>query len=212
MSRFSRVCLAGLLVFLGCTTQGPLGPVASLKPLLVAIDEGQAETPRAPEVRNGNIVLARLKPIVDSQPEPLGAALLLVDTSASRALGLGEELRILRRLSEGIARSAGPKTPIVVAAYDQTVEAVFDGAAGDFGDAALKGLRRRLALGASNLGAALAWAGEHARARAQAGGARDGRRGDRRRDRRRYAARRRGAAWDEGSGAARRDRGRRHPR
>ncbi len=114
-------------------------------------------------VRNGNLVLARVTPIVGSQPEPLGSTLLLVDTSASRALGMAEQGRIVKRLCASIARSAGPKTPVVVAAYDQTLEPVFEGAAADFGDAAIDAMRQRLALGASDLEAALAWAGQRAR-------------------------------------------------
>jgi hypothetical protein len=116
-------------------------------------------------VRSGNLVLARVTPVASSQPEPLGAVVLLVDTSASRALGMLEEGRILRRLCAGIARASGPRTPVVIAAFDQTIEPLFEGAAGDVGDAVVARMRQRLALGASNLGAALAWAGEHARAR-----------------------------------------------
>jgi len=116
-------------------------------------------------VRNGNLVLARVTPIVSSQPEPLGAALLLVDTSASRALGMAEQGRILQRLCASIARASGPKTQVIVAAFDQTVEPVFEGTAGEFGEPAIDRMRQRLALGASNVEAALAWAGERARAR-----------------------------------------------
>jgi tetratricopeptide (TPR) repeat protein len=116
-------------------------------------------------VRNGNLVLARVTPIVSSQPEPLAATLLLVDTSASRALGMAEQGRILQRICAGIARSSGAKTPVVVAAYDQAVEPIFEGTAGEFGDEAIGRMRQRLALGASNLEAALAWAGPAARGR-----------------------------------------------
>ncbi len=42
-------------------------------------------------LRNGDLVVARVAPVVGSRPEPLGSALVLVDTSASRALGMAEE-------------------------------------------------------------------------------------------------------------------------
>ena len=114
-------------------------------------------------LRNGNLVLARVTPIVGSQPEPLGATLLLVDTSASRALGMAEQGRIVQRLCAQIARAAGAKTPVLVAAYDQTIEAIYQGAAEGFGAAEIDRMRQRLALGASNLDAALAWAAQNAR-------------------------------------------------
>jgi hypothetical protein len=116
-------------------------------------------------VRSGNLVLARVTPVAATDPEPLGATLVLLDTSASRALGLAEATRTVQRLAEDLARKASPRTPFVVAAYDQGVDAVFDGAAGDVGKDLADKLRQRLALGASDLSAALAWAGDHARAR-----------------------------------------------
>ncbi len=117
-------------------------------------------------VRNGNLVLARVTPIVGSVPEPLAGTLFLVDTSASRALGMAEQGRILKQIAAGIARAAGPKTPVIVAAYDQAVEPMFAGGAGELGDDTIVRMRQRLALGASNLEAALAFAGEQARAHA----------------------------------------------
>ncbi len=54
---------------------------------------------------------------------------------------------------------------MVVAAYDQVVEPIYEGPAAGFGAEALGRLRQRLALGASDLGAALAWAKVHAKAR-----------------------------------------------
>ena len=114
-------------------------------------------------VRNGNLVLARVTPVVGSQPEPLGATMLLVDTSASRALGMVEQARIVQRLCAQIARAAGAKTPVLVAAYDQAIEPIYQGAAGDFGQKEIDRMRNRLALGASNLEAALAWAAQNAR-------------------------------------------------
>ncbi len=115
-------------------------------------------------LRNGNLVVTRVKPVVTSRPEPLAGALILVDTSASRALGMAEEARIATRIAAAIGRASGGQGRVVVAAYDQSVEAIHEGPATGFGDEALGRMRQRLALGASNLDAALAWAGEHAKA------------------------------------------------
>ncbi|MEZ4312872.1 MAG: VIT domain-containing protein [Polyangiaceae bacterium] len=148
---------------------GRAAPVASLvkkhlKPEADLRVEAGVTGDRA-AVRNGNLVLARVTPVVGSQPEPLAATLFLIDTSASRALGMAEQGRLLSRLCARLARSAGPKTQVVVAAYDQTIDPVYDGPADGFGDGALVALRQRLALGASNIEAALGWAARNARPR-----------------------------------------------
>jgi hypothetical protein len=116
-------------------------------------------------LRSGNLVAARVKPVVASRPEPLKGALILVDTSASRALGLAEEARVVARLCAAIAKATGDEGQVVVAAYDQSVEGLYEGAASGFGDGAIGRMRQRMALGASNLDAALWWAGERAKAK-----------------------------------------------
>ncbi|WP_437634017.1 AgmX/PglI C-terminal domain-containing protein [Sorangium sp. So ce854] len=118
-------------------------------------------------LRSGELVLARVPAPVDPQPDPLASAVILVDTSASRALGLDEQLGLLAAVAQAVARAGGPGAPLTVACYDQTVEPVFDGAASAFGDAEIRRIRERQALGASDLGRALRWAGERARARGQ---------------------------------------------
>jgi tetratricopeptide (TPR) repeat protein len=114
-------------------------------------------------LRNGNLVVTRVRPVVKSSPEPLASAVILVDTSASRALGAAEQARVVRRLCAAIAQS-GDAGQVVVAAYDQAIEPIYEGPAAGFGDAQVGRMRQRLALGASNLEAALAWAGERAKA------------------------------------------------
>ena len=116
-------------------------------------------------LRSGNLVLARVRPIPAAEPDPFGATLLLVDTSASRALGFAEQIRLLGRLCRRIAETAGPKTPLAVGAYDQTAETIFEGEAGAFGEGEIRRLRERQAFGASSLGAAIGWAEARARAR-----------------------------------------------
>ncbi|WP_437679089.1 AgmX/PglI C-terminal domain-containing protein [Sorangium sp. So ce131] len=124
-------------------------------------------------LRSGELVLARVRARFGGDgdghapPDPLASAVILVDTSASRALGLEEQLGLLAAVARAVARAGGPGAPLTVACYDQTVTPLFDGAASAFGEAELQHIRERQALGASDLGRALRWAGEHARARGQ---------------------------------------------
>jgi tetratricopeptide (TPR) repeat protein len=116
-------------------------------------------------LRAGNLVLARVRPIPAAPPDPLGPTLILVDTSASRALGYEDEIRLVARLAKRLAETGGAGTPLVVGCYDQTTELLFDGAAGVFGEGEVRRMRARQAFGASDLGRALGWAEETARAR-----------------------------------------------
>src|SRR5262249_50040768 len=109
-------------------------------------------------LRSGNLVLARVRPIPAAEPDPLSSTLVLVDTSASRALGFGEQVRLVGRLARRIAETSGAKTPLAVGAYDQTAETLFEGEAGAFGEGEIRRLRERQAFGASNPAGALAWA------------------------------------------------------
>ncbi|WP_437521825.1 AgmX/PglI C-terminal domain-containing protein [Sorangium sp. So ce726] len=118
-------------------------------------------------LRSGELVLARVNAPVDARPDPLASAVILVDTSASRALGLEEQLGVLAALARAVAQAGGPGAPLTVACYDQAVTPLFDGAASAFGEVELARIRERQALGASDLGRALRWAGERARARGQ---------------------------------------------
>jgi hypothetical protein len=116
-------------------------------------------------LRSGNLVLARVRPVPEAKPDPLGATVILADTSGSRALGFEEEVRMVDALARSIAASAGAKTPLAVAAFDQTTDPIFEGAAGEWGDAEVQRLRARQAFGASDLGRALGWAEARAAAR-----------------------------------------------
>jgi len=120
---------------------------------------------RAAGLRSGELVVARVRPIADAPPDPLGATLLLVDTSASRALGFDEQVRLVDAMVRRIAATAGPKTPVAVACFDQSTEAIFEAEAGDWGAADARRMHARQAFGASDLGRALAWAEARAAAR-----------------------------------------------
>ncbi|MHB8875352.1 MAG: VIT domain-containing protein [Myxococcaceae bacterium] len=115
-------------------------------------------------VRAGELLVARVMPVAQPHPEPLDSVLVLVDTSASRALGFTAQGALVNRLIEGLAKTSGG-APLTVAAFDQTVQVVHEGPASGFGAEAQKKLRERRALGASDLEAALRFAAKAKRAR-----------------------------------------------
>jgi len=125
--------------------------------------DAKAALSSAAGLRSGNLVVARVHPIAKPSPDPLGATLVLLDTSASRALGFDDEVALMKRLVERIVATSGPKTQLSVAGYDQATYPIFSGEAGAFGDREIKRIRERQALGASNLEQALAWAAERTR-------------------------------------------------
>lgn len=104
-------------------------------------------------LRSGEYLVAKLKPVAASQPDPVDAVTVLFDTSASRALGWAEQVALLQKLAQGLG-----KARVVVAAFDQGVEKIYDGPGSGLGDDVVKKLRARKALGASDLEAALKWA------------------------------------------------------
>lgn len=108
-------------------------------------------------LRSGNLVVARVTPEIHSEPETLSSLYLLVDASASRALGFEEQIRTVQSIIEGLARGAGSGTPIGVALFDQEVELIYEGGAGGFGERHVRQMLARRALGASNLHRALTW-------------------------------------------------------
>lgn len=117
-----------------------------------------ARAPRA--VRSGNLVVARVRPVSEALPDPVRGAVVLVDTSASRALGLSGELLRVRAMIQGLGARRGEALPVVVAAFDQEVVPIFQGDAKDFGDAEVAKIATRRALGASDFEHALTWARE----------------------------------------------------
>ncbi|MEO6418821.1 MAG: VIT domain-containing protein, partial [Polyangiaceae bacterium] len=117
---------------------------------------------RSAGLRSGNLVLARVHPLPESHPDPVTSAIVLFDTSASRALGFEDQLHLLRRLVQRLAEDAGPKTHLLVACFDQQTEPIFAGEISAFGDKEIAKIRERDAFGASNLEQALGWAQERA--------------------------------------------------
>ena len=122
-----------------------------------------AKRPSPAALRAGNLVVARVRPVAEAMPEPVERAIVLVDTSASRALGLAAELRAVQSLVAGLAERRGGELPVVVAAFDQEIAEVYRGDAQRFGQAEIDRITARKALGASNLEKALGWAKDEAK-------------------------------------------------
>ena len=114
-------------------------------------------------IRNGDLFLARVTPVAKSAPTPLGRTLVLVDTSASRAFDLEDQLDLAAEITRRVADEKGSSTHVTLACFDQTVQVIYDGPAGELDESALDIARRRRAMGASNLRAALSWARDAAR-------------------------------------------------
>jgi hypothetical protein len=113
-------------------------------------------TEMAGAVRSGDLVALRVAPSLGAATDAPAALTILVDTSASRALGFERQIAALGQLVTSL-RAAHGDLGLRVAAFDQDVQAIFDGPASSFGPAQLAALRARQPLGASDLGAALAW-------------------------------------------------------
>jgi tetratricopeptide (TPR) repeat protein len=112
-------------------------------------------------LRQGNLAVVRVAAPVTPEPQEIAGLYVLVDSSASRALGYAAQVRRLGQLIAGLRDGTeGGRTPLGVAVFDQEVVSVFEGTAAGFGEAEMRRLRERRPLGASNLGLALGWLGE----------------------------------------------------
>ncbi len=100
--------------------------------------------------RSGELVVARLVPVATGASEPISQLTVLVDSSGSRALGWNQQTALVRDV---IAKL--PAATVNVLAFDQEVAPIYSGPAAGFGEAQLKHLRARRALGASNVELAL---------------------------------------------------------
>ncbi len=105
----------------------------------------------------GKVVAMRVTPELGVAPDVPETATILVDTSASRALGYpayaAQVEDIIAKLAE-----LSPGLTIQVAGFDQEVVAIYDGAASAAAGKISTALLGRMPLGASDLGRALAWA------------------------------------------------------
>jgi len=105
-------------------------------------------------LRHGDLIVGRATAQGTKADAPIRSLAVLFDTSASRALGLQRQVKLLRGLLAE-ARVTRVDFPLSVLAFDQETVDVYDGPARDFGDAQERALLDRGALGASNLEQAL---------------------------------------------------------
>ena len=89
-------------------------------------------------------------------PEVPDQLTLLVDTSASRALGFAGYVRSIHDLVDALRTRYGDQIQLRVVAFDQDSQPIFDGLAADYGAAHDAALIARGAAGASNLGQVIA--------------------------------------------------------
>ena len=120
---------------------------------------GQEKIAGRSGLRSGNLAVVRVAAPVESVPEEISGLYVLLDSSASRALGYTTQVRRLGELIAGLRAGAGGATPVAVAAFDQEVVPLYEGRADGFGPADVQRLLQRRPLGASDLGRALTWLG-----------------------------------------------------
>jgi tetratricopeptide (TPR) repeat protein len=111
-------------------------------------------------VKAGELTLLRVRPAAEAGQDPIASAVIMVDTSASRALGFEAQVALVEQVAAGLGVA-----PLVVAAFDQGIDLVYEGPASGFAQSGGVKLRERQALGASDLEAALGWARQQAQSR-----------------------------------------------
>jgi Vault protein inter-alpha-trypsin domain len=106
--------------------------------------------------RDGELVVVRVPLHVgEGAVDEVDSIAILVDTSASRALGWSEEVALVDGLVEGLRGGAGADVPLLVAAFDQDTAPIYEGTVGGWNSEARGRLVARRPLGASNLHGAL---------------------------------------------------------
>ncbi|HEU4732050.1 MAG TPA: VIT domain-containing protein, partial [Kofleriaceae bacterium] len=125
----------------------------------VVVDGTSIGVPAA--IAAGELVATRVTVELPRAAEPPASVTLLVDTSASRALGFAAEARTVHQLVDELAHAYGGALPVQVVAFDQVTTAIYDGRADRIGNIEAA-LVERGALGASDLGQALSWLAGHA--------------------------------------------------
>ena len=68
-------------------------------------------------LRSGELVLARVHPVIEDAPDPMTSAVVLFDTSASRALGFDDQLELLGSFARELALRGGPQAQLTVACF-----------------------------------------------------------------------------------------------
>jgi tetratricopeptide (TPR) repeat protein len=102
-------------------------------------------------VRNGRKVAARINPLTHDHAAPIGGLTILFDTSASQAVGYAQRVDRLAELIAALQPWTGGEIWLRLIAFDQGFETIHDGPIGELEQGAFERLRKRRALGASNL-------------------------------------------------------------
>ncbi|MDC3952586.1 VIT domain-containing protein [Polyangium jinanense] len=118
---------------------------------------------KAVGLRHEELAVARVTPLAENRPEPVRDLLVLLDTSASRALDLATQAERLAALLAALPDEPGSDMPIAVACFDQGLEPVYTGPKKGFGRKEIEAILQRKALGASDLGLALESAAGYAK-------------------------------------------------
>ncbi|MDI1478041.1 VIT domain-containing protein [Polyangium sp. y55x31] len=118
---------------------------------------------KAVGLRHEELAVGRVTPIAENRLEPVRDLLVLLDTSASRALDLATQAERLAALLTALPDEPGSDMPIAVACFDQGLEPVYVGPKKGFGRKEIEAILQRKALGASDLGLALESAAGYAK-------------------------------------------------
>ena len=110
-------------------------------------------------VRNGRKVAARINPLTHDHASPIGGVTILFDTSASQAVGYADRVAELAELIEALQPWTGADIWLRLIAFDQGFEVIHDGPIRKLERGAFERLRKRRALGASNLVSVLRYTG-----------------------------------------------------
>lgn len=113
--------------------------------------------PQRRTARGPDALVTRVTIPGETRAQPVGDLVVLLDTSASRAPDLAHDVALLGAVVRSLA-SQEPEARLVVGGFDQQVETIYEGPMRGFDDTVAQRIRARGALGASDLGAALAWA------------------------------------------------------
>ena len=115
----------------------------------------------AAAVGAGTLVAAQVELTAATTRDVPRGITLLVDTSASRALGFERYLGAVKKLVGELRATWGDSLPLQVVAFDQDSQLVFDGRIDELGEQHVKKLVERGAAGASDLAQAIEWIGRH---------------------------------------------------
>ena len=110
---------------------------------------------RTVAVHRDGLVAARIRPLTHDHHDSLNSLTVLFDTSASRAPGFDRSIEHLEATLEELQRWTSTNTRVHIVAFDQSYETVYEGPLRQLSGEHFERLRKRRALGASDLGAAL---------------------------------------------------------